>query len=80
MRHCSQSAFYRNDNVKRKWISYSMSKDVVVCIPCMLFTDVASRGGENCLNRGNAFGYSNWVDQTTQVRNLKLLQFYLKKV
>ena len=43
-RYCSQQVFLHDDGTKRKWISYSLSTDSLFCIPCLLFTDLLSRG------------------------------------
>ena len=53
-------------------ISYSKSKDALFCIPCLLFSDSASRGENQRLNQGNAFtvaGFANWNKQYTTVLN-----------
>ena len=43
-RYCSQQVFLHDDGTKRKWISYSLSTDSLFCIPCLLFTNLLSRG------------------------------------
>ena len=42
------------------------------CIPCLLFSDSASRGENQRLNQGNAFtvaGFADWNKQSTTVPN-----------
>ena len=36
-RYCSQAVFFHEDQTKRKWLSYSLSKDCLFCLPCLLF-------------------------------------------
>ena len=71
-RYCSQQVFLHDDGTKRKWISYSLSTDSLFCIPCLLFTDLLSRGELARANQGNAFtnaGFSNWKKQHSVVKN-----------
>ena len=71
-RYCSQQVFFHDDDTRRKWISYSLSRDSLFCISCLLFTDPLSRGGLARANQGNAFtfsGFSNWKKQHSVVKN-----------
>ena len=71
-RYCSQQVFLHDDGTKRKWISHSLSTDSLFCIPCLLFTDLLSRGELARANQGNAFtnaGFSNWKKQHRVVKN-----------
>ncbi len=66
LRFCSQQIFFHDRDVRRKWLSYSLSKDALYCIPCLLFTDTSSRGELKRANQGHAFaytGFSNWKKQ-----------------
>ena len=61
-RYCPQKVFFHPDNTKRQWVSYSQSKNVLFCIPCILFTDASLSGEHQRVTQGNAFtmnGYSN---------------------
>ena len=44
-RHCSPQVFYNADGTKRQWVSYLPSKDALLCVPCILFSDAG------CLER-----------------------------
>lgn len=64
--YCSQQIFYDDRDDRRKWLSYSLSKDALYCIPCLLFTNASSRGELQRANQGHAFtcaGYSNCKKQ-----------------
>ena len=66
MRHCTQKAFFHDNGVRRKWISYSLSSDAVFCVPCLLFTDETSQHNTT----GTAFvreGFSNWKKQNERI-------------
>lgn len=66
LRYCSQQKFYHNRHERREWLSYSLSKDALYCISCLLFTDKYSRGELKRTNQGHAIawtGYSNWKKQ-----------------
>ena len=66
LRYCSRQIFYHNRDDRRKWLSYSLSKDALYCIPCLLFTDTSSRGELKRASQGHAFactGFSNWKKQ-----------------
>ena len=65
-RYCSKTLFQHPDGTKRQWISYSMEKSAVFCIPCLLFTDPVLRGEHVRFNQGNAFtngGFHSWKKQ-----------------
>ncbi|CAB4011234.1 zinc finger MYM-type 1-like [Paramuricea clavata] len=38
-RYCSQAVFFHEDQTRRKWLSYSLSKDCLFCLPFLLFSD-----------------------------------------
>ena len=60
-RYCSQSVFHNDSKTRRKWVSYSLMKDSLFCVPCLLFSSPASVDSQ-----GNAFtitGFSNWKKQ-----------------
>ena len=62
-RHCSEQVFVHSDGVRRQWISYSVSKGALYCLPCLLFSDATLRGEHWRANQGNAFtpnGFCNW--------------------
>ena len=62
-RYCSKTVFQHPDGSKRQWISYSMEKNAVFCIPCLLFSDPGLRGEHIRFNQGNAFtnsGFRSW--------------------
>ena len=68
--YCSQAVFFHEDQTRRKWLSYSLSKDCLFCLPCLLFSDECLRGENMRLNQGNAFtkaGYSNWKKQYSNI-------------
>ena len=69
-RYCSQAVFFHEDQTRRKWLSYSLSKDCLFCLPCLLFSDECLRGENVRHNQGNAFtkaGYSNWKKQYSNI-------------
>ena len=69
-RYCSQAVFFHEDQTRRKWLSYSLSKDCLFCLPCLLFSDESLRGENVRHNQGNAFtkaGYSNWKKQYSNI-------------
>ena len=69
-RYCPQKVFFHPDNTKRQWVSYSQSKNVLFCIPCILFTDASLSGEHQRVTQGNAFtmnGYSNWKKQCSGI-------------
>ena len=69
-RYCSKTVFQHPDGSKRQWISYSMEKNAIFCIPCLLFTDPGLRGEHIRLNQGNAFtnsGFRSWKKQHSSV-------------
>ena len=69
-RYCSKTLFQHPDGTKRQWISYSMEKSAVFCIPCLLFTDPVLRGEHVRFNQGNAFtngGFHSWKKQHSSV-------------
>ena len=69
-RYFSQAVFFHEDQTKRKWLSYSLSKDCLFCLPCLLFSDECLRGENVRHNQGNAFtkaGYSNWKKQYSNI-------------
>jgi hypothetical protein len=69
-RYCSQAVFFHEDQTRRKWLSYSLSKDCLFCLPCLLFSDECLRGENTRHNQGNAFtnaGYSNWKKQYSNI-------------
>lgn len=69
-RYCSQTVFFHEDQSMRKWLSYSLSKDCLFCLPCLLFSDECLRGENLRHNQGNAFtnaGYSNWKKQYSDI-------------
>ena len=71
IRHCSHGVFYHDAGLRRKWPSYSLSKDKLFCIPCLMFTDTRSRGEIWRANQGNAFvteGFSNWKKQNERIK------------
>eukprot|EP00112_Aurelia_sp_Birch-Aquarium-sp1_P018848 Seg4565.5 transcript_id=Seg4565.5/GoldUCD/mRNA.D3Y31 product="Zinc finger MYM-type protein 1" protein_id=Seg4565.5/GoldUCD/D3Y31 len=66
LRYCSQQIFLLDRDNRRKWLSYSLTKDALYCIPCLLFTDTSSRRELKPANQGHAFactGFSNWKKQ-----------------
>ena len=70
--YCSQQVFFHDDDARQKWISYSLSRDSLFCISCLLFTDSLSHGELARANQGNAFtfsGFSNWKKQHSVVKN-----------
>ena len=74
MRCYSKIVFYHDEKLqnRRKWISYSKSKVALFSIPCLLFSDSASRGENQRLNQGNAFTvavFAHWNKQYTTVPN-----------
>ena len=65
-RCCTQWAFFHNQDSRRNWVSYSMSKNALFCIPCLLFSDANFRGENRRLVQGSSFtsnGFSNWKKQ-----------------
>ena len=71
-RYCSQVVFFHEDQTRCKWLSYSLSKDCLFCLPCLLFSDECLRGENTRHNQGNAFtnaGYSNWKKQYSNITN-----------
>ena len=69
-RHCSEQVFVHSDGVRRQWISYSVSKGALYCLPCLLFSDATLRGEHWRANKGNAFttnGFCNWKKQYSAV-------------
>ena len=54
-RHCSKQVFVHPDGIRRQWISYSVSKDALYCLTCLLFSDATLRGKHWRANQGNAF-------------------------
>eukprot|EP00731_Ephydatia_muelleri_P004175 Em0002g351a len=69
-RHCSEQVFVHSDGVRRQWISYSVSKGALYCLPCLLFSDATLRGEHWRANQGNAFttnGFCNWKKQYSAV-------------
>lgn len=61
-RHCSQEVFFHKDRTRRKWISYSLSKNCrLYCILCLLFTDSCSRREHLQHNQGKVSFYYFWV-------------------
>ena len=65
-RCCTQQAFFHNSELRRQWVSYSLSKNALFCIPCILFSDATLRGENRRLTQGNAFtheGFQNWKKQ-----------------
>ncbi|KAL5502203.1 hypothetical protein EMCRGX_G008938 [Ephydatia muelleri] len=69
-RHCSEQVFVHSDGVRRQWISYSVSKGALYCLPCLLFSDATLRGEHWRANQGNAFttnGLCNWKKQYSAV-------------
>ncbi|KAL5505190.1 hypothetical protein EMCRGX_G006585 [Ephydatia muelleri] len=69
-RHCSEQVFVNSDGVRRQWISYSVSKGALYCLPCLLFSDATLRGEHWRANQGNAFttnGFCNWKKQYSAV-------------
>lgn len=71
-RYCSQESFIRKDvsNGRRLWLSYSLSKDALFCLPCILFSDPALRGEHIRAAQGHAFtkeGFSNWKKQEEKI-------------
>ena len=83
LRCCSQSVFFHEDNSRRKWITYSKSKDALFCIPCLLFSDSASRGENQRTNQGNSFtcaGFSSWHKQYSSVPNHEKTQSHKEAV
>ncbi|KAL5481248.1 hypothetical protein EMCRGX_G021378 [Ephydatia muelleri] len=68
--HCSEQVFVHSDGVRRQWISYSVSKGALYCLPCLLFSDATLRGEHWRANQGNAFttnGFCNWKKQYSAV-------------
>ena len=68
--YCSQAVFFHEDQTRCKWLSYSLSKDCLFCLPCLLFSDECLRGENVRHNQGNAFtnaGYSNWKKQYSNI-------------
>ena len=68
IRHCSHGVLYHDAG---KWPSYSLSKDKLFCIPCLMFTDTQSRVEIWRANQGNAFvteGLSNWKKQNERIK------------
>ena len=69
-RYCLQAVFFHEDQKRRKWLSYSRSKDCLFCLPCLLFSDECLRDENMRHNQGNAFtkaGYSNWKEQYSNI-------------
>ena len=70
-RCCTQQAFFHNSELRRQWVSYSLSKDALFCIPCILFSDATLRGEHRRLTQGNAFmdeGFQNWKKQNDALK------------
>eukprot|EP00731_Ephydatia_muelleri_P012303 Em0006g1197a len=68
--HCSEQVFVHSDGVRRQWISYSVIKGALYCLPCLLFSDATLRGEHWRANQGNAFttnGFCNWKKQYSAV-------------
>ena len=60
-RNCSQSIFQHDSRTRRRWVSYSLVKDSLFCIPCLLFSSPTSAD-----KLGNALtnkGFNNWKKQ-----------------
>ena len=56
---------------KRNWTTYSLSKDAIYCIPCLLLSDNILRGKNKRPNQGNTFtceGFSNWKKETERIK------------
>ena len=69
-RFCSQKVFFYENRSRRRWLSHSLSKDSLFCLPCLLFTVAVSRGESARPNQGNAFtcsGFCNWKKQHDSV-------------
>ena len=72
-RYCSQAVLFHEDQTRCKWLSYSLSKDCLFCLPCLLCSDECLRGENVCRNQGNTFtkaGYSNWKKQYSDIAKL----------
>ena len=83
-RHCSEDMFFRKDErgVKsnRSWLTYSLDKDALFCIPCLLFSDEILRGENQRHNQGKAFckdGFSNWKKQYTAIPDHEASQAHM---
>ena len=60
----------RFDGIRRQRISYSVRKDALYCLPCLLFSDATLRGEHWRANQANAFttkGFCNWKKKYSAV-------------
>ena len=67
-RYCSQAVFFHEDQTRRKWLTYLLSKDCQFCL--LQFSDEYLRGENVRHNQGNAFvkaGCSNWKKQYSNI-------------
>lgn len=63
--------FFHNSETRRQRISYSLSKDVLFCLPCILFSDDIVRGEYQRYLQGNVFtvtGFCNWKKQNEGIK------------
>lgn len=83
-RHCSEDMFFRKDErgvkTNRSWLTYSLDKDALFCIPCLLFSDEILRGENQRHNQGKAFckdGFSNWKKQYNAIPDHETSQAHM---
>ena len=51
--------FFHADGERRRWVSYSTTKDTLFCVPCLFFND----GLRTQSNNFTSISFSNWIKQ-----------------
>lgn len=66
--------------VLRQWLSYSIKKDVMLCIPCFLFageTDTSGSGKGRFSKEWSETGLSDWKDSINKINRHEMSEAHL---